>query len=272
MVVMVDHLMKPGGDAGGSYGDLINLLQSIDNNSYPAYKSMESYQKGWKYTGAGVSGQNTKFTLYIEKVQSDPYTPPTWRCKTVVPNTTVSFLPSLYKNRTSSAIADYVHRAFYHRCLAFDADKAVNSDTEGGGRWSGPKGGDIFIDMSTRHMLEQQTAVQFDLSSGTIPTQLTMNLPARGQTILGRKAISIEIVQTILPSLVQKSLIYTALDCNKLHHHVLSITDQYWLWDQLKSQNLVAFIPNGALLSRASGSDDRPMDANDDSNNLVLSK
>jgi predicted ABC-class ATPase len=109
-----------------------------------------------------------------------------------------------------------------------------------------------------QHVLEQ-TAVRIR-PSGDVVIQMTLNLPARGRTILGQAA-----VQTIetLASLVENTMQYwnTSLKSDKIEKYVDSIEDQVWLQSQLDSQGLAAFVRNGAILPRLSGADDRPMDS-----------
>ena len=234
-----------GETGGGTYQDLIHKLNSIDNKSYPAYHDIESFKVGWQFNS------NPRFTLFIGRAQSDPYARPT-RCRIIVPASTAQFPPALYQNKVRAvALGDYINRAFYAACQSMGADQV----TDGKG-WSGPKGGDIQIVGPTQHVLEQ-SAVSVDPKNGAITAQFTVNLPARGRTIMGDKAV--DIFERIVPMFVQKSLMYAALNSSRVQNHVLSVEDQHWLRNQLSLRDLVAFVPNGAVLPRASGADDRPM-------------
>ena len=108
----------------------------------------------------------------------------------------------------------------------------------------------------TQHVIEQ-SAVRI-LPNGDICAQFTVNLPARGRSILGQKAI--QIFDQTLPQLVQKSLVYTSLDANIVTRHVLNVEDQEWVRSNLETRGLVAFVPDGAILPRMSGANDLPMD------------
>ena len=250
----------PAGGNGGTYGELVALLRSLDNHSYPAFKSIESYERGWKTDGPDG------FTIYVGRAQSDPYAPPT-RCKIVVPSNHAAFPRVLHQNKTqATAMADFIHRKFHSLCLDLGADREANSGNGKGG-WSGPKGGNISIESPSQHVLEQ-SAVCIDPVTGDVTAHFTVNLPARGRTILGRKAL--EIFEDIIPTLIKNSLIHAALDPSKLEYHVLSVEDQHWLRNQLKSRGLVAFIPNGAILPRASGADDKPMENKRSSSGKVV--
>ena len=231
---------------GGSYTDLQRRLQQLDGKPYGAYHDLDTSNVGWVNNEEG-------FALFVERAQSDPFAPPT-RCRVIVDSATAQFPANLYSNRIRSmALADYVQRALHAQCKSLGADATLS-----GTGWSGPKGGDIQVLEPGQHVLEQ-SAVRIDSSSGNVIAQMTVNLPARGRTILGQAAE--EILIRTLPQLIRKSLCYGSLQAAKLRHHVDSVEDQCWLQSQLDTKNLVAFVRNGSILPRRSGVDDRPMDS-----------
>lgn len=234
-------------NGGGSFSDLQRTLQRIDGKSYGAYHDIDTpLDQGWVNTDA-------KFTLFVERAQSDPFAPPT-RCRVVVDAVKAGFPPTLYSNKIRSiALSDYLLRALHSSCKKLGADAAFQ-----GKGWSGPKGGDLQVMEPCQHVLEQ-SGVRLD-NDGNVIAQITINLPARGRTILGGAAQ--EIMGNTLPSLVQQSLYYHSLQATKLKSHVESVEDQCWLQNELESRNLIAFIRNGAILPRKSGVDDRPMASN----------
>ena len=59
--------------------------------------------------------------------------------------------------------------------------------------------------------------------------------------------------------MVQKALVYTSLDSSAVTRHVLSVEDQEWVRSNLEVRGLIAFVPDGAVLPRMSGADDKPM-------------
>lgn len=234
-----------GETGGGSFQDLIAVLTRIDNRSYPAYHDIESFTKGW------TCHDIPQFQLFIGRAQSDPYAKPT-ACRIVVPASSAKFPPFLHQNKIRAiALADYINRAFFAACHSMGADQSTN-----GQGWSGAKGGDVQICEPTQHVLKQ-SAVSVDPATGNVTAQFTVNLPAQGRTILGEKAI--DIFRRVIPLFVQKSLVYSAINPTRVQNHVLSVEDQHWLRNQLSGLGLVAFVPNGAVLPRASGADDRPM-------------
>lgn len=240
----VDHGERTA-SGGGSYADLQQKLQRLDGKSYAAYHDLDTpADRGWVNSDAG-------FTLFVERAQADPFASPT-RCRVVINASHAKFPPELYANKIRSvAVADYLQRALYASCKSLGADAAMS-----GQGWSGPKGGDVQVLEPCQHVLEQ-SAVRIDPSSGAVIAQVTINLPARGRTILGEAAA--QIFGRTLPALVQQSLYYSSLKPSKLKQHVDSIEDQFWLQNKLESKNLVAFVRNGAILPRLSGVDDRPM-------------
>ncbi len=233
---------------GGSYDDLRNLLRRLDGKSYGAYHDLDTDAKnGWV-------NKNEGFSFYCERAQSDPFAPPT-RCRVVIDSSKAGFPPQSYSNRIRSmALADYLLRTLHSTCKNLGADSSING---GGGGWKGPKGGDIQVLEPCQHVLEQ-SALQVDRSNGNIIAQISVNLPARGRTILGQAAESI-LFQTI-PAMAEK-LCYASLSASKLRQHVEMVEDQVWLREQMESRNIVAFVRNGAILPRRSGADDRPMDS-----------
>ena len=108
----------------------------------------------------------------------------------------------------------------------------------------------------TQHVIEQ-TAVRI-LSNGDVCAQFTVNLPARGRTIQGHRAV--QIFDQTIPQMVQKALVYTSLDSTAVTRHVLNVEDQEWVRSSLEIRGLVAFVPDGAILPRKSGADDAPME------------
>mmetsp|Transcript_2506 Transcript_2506/g.2761 ORF Transcript_2506/g.2761 Transcript_2506/m.2761 type:complete len:639 (-) Transcript_2506:1437-3353(-) len=234
---------------GGSVNELKKLLRRLDGKQYPAYHDVDTpMNNGWYYT---------TFKLYCERAQSDPFAPPT-RCRVVVDAAHAGFPKHLYSNRIRSmALGDYLLRVLHGACKRLGADSSMNDGGSGSGSgWSGKKGGDIQVLEPCQSILEQ-SGVFVDPNSGNIVAQITVNLPARGRSILGHAAETI-FCQTI-PTMVERVL-YASLSADQLKNHIEMVEDQVWLQKQLESRNIVAFVRNGAILPRRSGADDKPMD------------
>merc|ERR1719253_1192908 len=140
--------------------------------------------------------------------------------------------------------------------MGADVAAEKESGNSGGGGWKSAKGGDIEIAKPTQNVIEQ-TAVRV-LPNGDVCAQFTVNLPARGRTIQGHRAV--QIFDQTLPQMIQKALLYPSLDAPSVTRHVLSVEDQEWVRSNLEIRGLIAFVPDGAVLPRKSGADDAPME------------
>ncbi|KAI7877476.1 ABC transporter, ATPase [Lichtheimia hyalospora FSU 10163] len=218
-------------------GSIEALLRSIDGQSYGRYHAL-----------GNQTFTHPLYSLRFDKVQNDPFAPPS-RMRIYVPHSIAGFPPDLYGNKeTSTATSNYVLRR-----LSEELDN-VRRYTRGGG-FHDLKGGAMEIAKPGQEILEQNSIL---IHEGNIEARLTFSLPARGRTIASERAI--EMLGHKLPGIVQKSLLYHALDSADLQSFVTCYQDQQWLRKQLKSYNLVAFIPDGAILPRQSGISDLPMD------------
>jgi predicted ABC-class ATPase len=91
-----------------------------------------------------------------------------------------------------------------------------------------------------------------------LEVRFTVNLPARGRTILGHQALTL--LCEAVPAIADQSLRYRALQRSELERHLNVVEDQESLRQWLLERNLVAFVADGALLPRRAGNDDRPLD------------
>lgn len=88
-----------------------------------------------------------------------------------------------------------------------------------------------------------------------------MAFPARGRTILGYEAA--EIIETRLITLIKSSLLFQAIPQNEFIHHIQTHLDQLQLRELLIQDDIIAFVPNGAILPRESGISELPMRSKD---------
>jgi predicted ABC-class ATPase len=162
------------------------------------------------------------------------------------------------------ATADYLHRTIYEHCIGMGANLG---NSGGGGGWKGAKGGDLQILRPTQHVMET-SAVFVNAQSGSVTVQFTVNLPARGRSVLGHQAM--ELLGQTLPTMIRDSILQfnNAVMSNasrqkslyqSMQSHVDSVDDQVWLRRQLELNGVVAFVANGSILPRESGADDRPL-------------
>jgi predicted ABC-class ATPase len=209
---------------------LQTLLLRLDQQSYKAYKQIAgSYQ----FPG---------FTLIIDYVQGDPFAAPS-RLRVIVPQTEAAFPAELYRSPSREiALQDYL-------CRQFEQVSSSIQERRGSG-----KSGLIAIASPQQQVLERSAIL---INSHQLEARFVVGLPARGRTILGRQAA--ELLCEDLPHIVSRSLQFSALNAAAIQQHVETVEDADWLRSQLAARRWVAFIPNGAILPRQSGVDDRPL-------------
>jgi predicted ABC-class ATPase len=202
--------------------NLTRTLERIDGKGYKAYKDIVG-----RYTFAD-------FRLIVDHVQGDPFAAPS-RLRAVVP-WAVAGLPehSLSNAARQRAARDYIARAFR------DAARQESA---------------IRIDAGHQTVLDR-TAVLF--TDEGVELRFTVNLPARGRTILGRQAR--QLLCNALAETVRASAVMTSLDAGAFKRHCDGVEDQVALRGGLSGAGLVAFVPDGAILPRRSGIDDRPLE------------
>lgn len=211
---------------------LYQRLLDLDQRGYKAYKEIQG------------SYQFAEFTLLIDYVQGDPFAAPS-RLRVLMPQPIAQFPQPLYATPSRAiALRDYLNRQFYQ----------VASQLSGQ-RGSG-KSGLIAMVRPGQQVLDRNALL---IDDQQIEARFVVGLPARGRTILGRQAAAL--LCEDLPKIVDRSLKFAALDPQAIQHHVETVEDAAWLRSQLADRNLVAFIPDAAILPRRSGVDDRPLPA-----------
>ena len=209
---------------------LRSTLQRLDNASYKAYKDIKG------------SYDFIDFKLIIDYVQGDPFASPS-QLRVQVPQSIAGFPDFLYQSTSRQvALRDYLTRQF--RKAAGEI-----SDSRGTG-----KSGLIAITSVGQEILERSSVL---VNEEMVEARFVIGLPAKGRRILGRQAA--ELLCDDIPEIVDQALIYQSLSPKAIRHHVETVEDADWLRNQLPEQNLVAFVPNGAILPRRSGVDDRPL-------------
>ena len=208
---------------------LKSQLLERDNASYKAYKDIRG-----KYKFA-------QFTLIIDRVQGDPFAAPS-QVRVVIPQSVGKFPPRLYQNKSREvATRDYLARQFARVAKQYSSHRGTG------------KSGLIAIASLGQEVLER-TAVF--INEEELEVRFVVGLPARGRRILGRQAVAM--LCEDIPKIVAQ-LLYKSLDTKAVQQQVETVEDADWLRQQLPSHNLVAFVPNGAILPRRSGIDSRPL-------------
>ncbi|PSO86648.1 MAG: ATPase [Cyanobacteria bacterium QH_9_48_43] len=209
---------------------LRSTLQRLDNNSYKAYKDIKG------------SYDFTDFTLIIDYVQGDPFAAPS-QLRVQVPQSVAGFSRDLYNSRSREvALRDYLTRQF---------DKAAQEITSSRGTG---KSGLIAIARVGQEVIDRTSVL---VNEEFVEARFVVGLPAKGRKILGRQAA--DMLCEDIPDIVDEALIYQSLTPKAIRQHVETVEDADWLRQQLGERGLVAFVPDGAILPRRSGVDDRPL-------------
>ena len=210
---------------------LEGILSRIDGKGYKAYKDL-----------AGTY-RIRNFTLFIDYVQGDPFASPS-RIRIRVDQKTAGFPNELFDGRSRRiGFEDFITRA---------AASAIRESAKGN-RGTG-KSGLMAIQSCGQEMLERTSVV---INKDFIEARLTIGLPAAGRRVLARQAR--EMLLAELPRVVDRSLLYSAVDREKLKRHVEMMEDQDFLRGKLDDMDIVCFIANGSVLPRESGISQRPM-------------
>jgi predicted ABC-class ATPase len=210
---------------------LRRLLVSIDGRGYKAYKSIAG---GWRFGPC---------ELYIDHVQGDPFAAPS-KIRLRVAQDTARIPGELFDTRVRRiAAADFFGRAV----------RSAMRGIASGGRGSG-KSGVVTIDAGGQEVLERTAVV---LNERWIEARVQAGLPAAGRRILGREAAGM--LCNDLPRIAESGLLWESVDHSRARLWVDTVDNYHAIRDQLTALDLVAFVPDGAVLPRESGASDRPL-------------
>jgi predicted ABC-class ATPase len=204
-------------------------LDRIDRRGYGAYKDLSgSYDLGG-------------FTLFIDRVQRDPFAPPSLvRVRT----TENSFEPDLFENAVRRvAFEDYLTRS-----VEGAIRKVVRGDRGSGGS------GRVKVQRASQVVLPRTSMV---VAPEHIEARLAVGLPARGRTVDARAARTVLLDE--LPEVVRRALAPGGADLDRARLHVETVEDADHLRNLLPDLGLVAFVADGSILPRESGASDRPL-------------
>lgn len=208
---------------------LRNILHRIDGRGYGAYKDLK---------GAYAFAD---FDLVVDHVQGDPFAAPS-RIRVRVPG--AGFPQKTWDGRVRRvALADFLARR----------TARVIREVARGGRGSG-KSGALAVCPCTQQVLERSAIL---VGPDGVEARLTVGLPARGRTILGREAEAVLCGE--LPRIVEEALTWARQDPHAVAHHIEAAEDQQALRAWLDGADAAAFVADGSLLPRRSGVDERPL-------------
>jgi predicted ABC-class ATPase len=208
---------------------LKNTLERINHRGYGAYKDLRG---SFEFDG---------FTLYIDKVQRDPFAPPSLIRVRTKEN---RFDPALFVGP--------VRRVAFEDLLTRSVDAAVRRIVRG---ISGSGGsGRVQIQRPSQVVLPRTAMVVED---GYVETRMAVGLPAQGRSVDARAARTMLLEE--LPKIVQQALTPAGVDEEEARGHVETVKDADHLRKSLPGLGLVAFVANGSILPRESGTSDHPL-------------
>jgi len=210
--------------------NLRQLLLQLDERGYKAYKGIQG------------SYQFPDFTLIIDRVQGDPFATPS-QVRVQLPQSVAGFSPNLYRTHSREiALRDYLTRSFCHVAREISSHRGTGNS------------GLIAIAHVGQSVLERTSAF---VSDELVEVRFFVGLPARGRSIAGRQAA--QMLCNDIPQIVDQAIKCQSLDAAAIEHHIETVEDADWLRQHLVERGLVAFIPDGAILPRCSGVDQRPL-------------
>jgi predicted ABC-class ATPase len=210
-------------------------LQKIDGKDYGAYQSLKGE---YAYPD---------FELIIAQIPKDPYAPPHTGIYRVRVSHAYLDIPTRMFDTKTTAIAyrDFLARMFSH---------AANRISERG-RGTGHSGL-ISLDTPAQAVLDRSAAV---LNAEGVEVRFFMGLPSNGREIDARVADSMLLEE--LPAIVRRA--FGTLNTDAVRRHIEAAEDAECLRAKLGNMGLVAFIADGSILPRRSGTSDEPLDTKD---------
>lgn len=225
----------------GILADLVGHLHALDGRSYAAYKAtVGRYEapEGW--------------VLRIDRVQPDPYAPPT-RIRLEIP----ADLPGLEILADRGLVGTVDRRLAVRDFLTRELH-------------AGFKGTALSIASPGQEILERSAVVLLpdadpqedgeqaaSAAAWTLEIRARMALPARGRSIQGHEAA--RIVSRDLTREVGTALDLTGRRAERLTAHVAALEDHRALARAVRENGWVSFLADGAELPRRSGVSDAPM-------------
>ena len=211
------------------------IIHRIDGKGYKAYKELESQ---FQYPG---------FQMFIDHVQGDPFAAPS--AIRVRVGLTQTAIPAHLLDTPERTLAA---EDFLTRLFARHAGRICK-----GVRGTGYSG-QITIQQTGQEILKRSSVV---LDAEYVEFRFYASLPARGRSILGSVAEAMLLKE--IPDIVHLTTAFDRSVLNQLILHVHVFEDYHAIRNSLDEMNLVAFVPNGAILPRKSGIDERPLTDSD---------
>ena len=212
---------------------LRSTLDRIDRKGYGAYKDLSG------------AHDFDSFTLLVDRVQRDPFAPPSLiRIRT----TENPFDPTLFDNP--------VRRIAFEDSLTRSVERAIGRIVRGN-RGSGGSGR-VEIQRTSQVVLPRTSMIA---APDYVEARMAVGLPARGRSVDARAARTVLLEE--LPEVVRRGLLPApqgGVDREQARLHVEAVEDAEYLRGRLQELGLVAFVADGAVLPRESGASDRPLE------------
>ena len=212
--------------------DLYRRLSNLDGKSYGAYKSLRGSH----------DLPDLDATLFIDKVQSDPYAPAS-RARVHIPLSVLDYRGASRSQpgRFSTAELDLLNRRLVRALKKY--------------------GRGLFIDSPGQQVLRRAAVAELradahdvDKHGDALQISLEIQLPARGRRILGREAARL-ICEDLLDAL-DDAIVNAPIDA--LEAAAELEYDQLFLRRAVADADLIGFVTDGSVLPRQAGNSQLP--------------
>ena len=212
--------------------DLYRRLSNLDGKSYGAYKSLRGSH----------DLPDLDATLFIDKVQSDPYAPAS-RARVQIPLSVLDYRGAsrTQPGRFSTAELDLLNRRLVRALKKY--------------------GRGLFIDSPGQQVLRRAAVAELrgdahdvDKHDDALQICLEIQLPARGRRILGREAARL-ICEDLLDAL-DDAIVNAPIDA--LEAAAELEYDQLFLRRAVADADLIGFVADGSVLPRQAGNSQLP--------------
>ena len=207
---------------------LYQKIRTLNGKNYGLYKSLA--EKPWDFGD---------FVLEFLHVQGDPYAPAsrvTIRAKLQILGYAAEWGGSFERRL---ALSDFLHR----KLSRLVQEKYPDKDAA------------VIFDVAGPEMLVRNSLW---IDNGELRACLQVKLPGDGRKI--QAELAAEILTMVLPDLVSAGLYYDRSDEGALQEHYRVLAERKEILSQLDAQGLCAFVPDGAVLPRASGLSEMPLE------------
>jgi len=207
---------------------LYQKIRTLNGKNYGLYKSLA--EKPWDFGD---------FVLEFLHVQGDPYAPAsrvTIRAKLQILGYAAEW-GGTFERRL--ALSDFLHR----KLSRLVQEKYPDKDAA------------VIFDVAGPEMLVRNSLW---IDNGELRACLQVKLPGEGRKI--QAELAAEILTMVLPDLVSAGLYYDKSDEGALQEHYRVLAERKEILSQIDACGLCAFVPDGAVLPRASGLSEMPLE------------